>query len=233
LIVGASREVGKRVRRGELDGRVSALEFAFSFDYGNLRIEPLQIRSEIDELLQLFDADPPRTILEVGTARGGTLFLFAAVAAPDAFLLTIDFPEGDPSFGGSPEYKRRTRLFSSFARPHQRIEFMAADSHDEETFTAVTKQLDGRPVDLLFIDGDHTLEGVRRDFDLYSSLVRDAGIIAFHDIVPGPPESVGGVPEFWREKKDEHARELVADWGQQGFGIGVLTARRHTADRQT
>jgi hypothetical protein len=48
----------------------------------------------------------------------------------------------------------------------------------------------------LFIDGDHTYEGVRRDFEMYSPLVRKGGIIAFHDIYPGPEESVGGVPKF-------------------------------------
>jgi len=45
--------------------------------------------------------------------------------------------------------------------------------------------------DFLFIDGDHTYEGVEGDFEMYSPLVRRGGIIAFHDIVPGPPENVG------------------------------------------
>jgi predicted O-methyltransferase YrrM len=55
--------------------------------------------------------------------------------------------------------------------------------------------LDDRKVDFLFIDGDHTYEGVTRDFEMYSPLVKRGGIIAIHDIVPASPENVGGVPD--------------------------------------
>ena len=37
--------------------------------------------------------------------------------------------------------------------------------------------------DFLFIDGDHTVEGVTKDFLLYRPLVRKGGVIAFHDIL--------------------------------------------------
>jgi hypothetical protein len=36
-------------------------------------------------------------------------------------------------------------------------------------------------IDFLFIDGDHSYEGVKTDFELYSSLLSDRGIIAIHD----------------------------------------------------
>jgi len=36
-------------------------------------------------------------------------------------------------------------------------------------------------IDLLYIDGDHSYEGVKLDFDLYSTLLSDKGIIAIHD----------------------------------------------------
>jgi len=36
-------------------------------------------------------------------------------------------------------------------------------------------------IDFLFIDGDHSYEGVKTDFDLYSNLLSDRGIIAIHD----------------------------------------------------
>jgi predicted O-methyltransferase YrrM len=39
-------------------------------------------------------------------------------------------------------------------------------------------------VDFLFIDADHSYEGVKKDFEMYSPLVRKGGIIAFHDIIP-------------------------------------------------
>jgi hypothetical protein len=36
-------------------------------------------------------------------------------------------------------------------------------------------------IDLLFIDGDHSYEGVKKDFDLYSKILNDNGIIIIHD----------------------------------------------------
>lgn len=36
-------------------------------------------------------------------------------------------------------------------------------------------------IDFLFIDGDHTYEGVKKDFDLYTQLLSDNGVIIIHD----------------------------------------------------
>jgi len=47
-------------------------------------------------------------------------------------------------------------------------------------------------------------------------------IIAFHDIVPGPPKDVGGVPKLWdRIKYSSNYMEIVKDWKQGECGIGV------------
>jgi predicted O-methyltransferase YrrM len=64
---------------------------------------------------------------------------------------------------------------------------------------------------------------VRRDYELYAPLVRDGGLIAFHDIVNGREEMVGGVPRFWREVRTEldNPREIVESWEQGGYGIGL------------
>ncbi|MGC9069641.1 MAG: hypothetical protein ACP5IZ_11840 [Thermoprotei archaeon] len=48
-------------------------------------------------------------------------------------------------------------------------------------------------------------------------------IIAFHDIVPSPLEYVGGVPRFWNEIKNKFDHiEIVRDWKQGGYGIGII-----------
>jgi hypothetical protein len=36
-------------------------------------------------------------------------------------------------------------------------------------------------IDLLFIDGDHSYKGVKQDFDLYSNILSDNGVIILHD----------------------------------------------------
>lgn len=39
----------------------------------------------------------------------------------------------------------------------------------------------GIKIDVLFVDGDHTYEGVKKDFDLYSTLLSENGVIIIHD----------------------------------------------------
>ena len=36
-------------------------------------------------------------------------------------------------------------------------------------------------IDVLFIDGDHSYDGVKKDFDLYSKIISENGIIILHD----------------------------------------------------
>lgn len=44
--------------------------------------------------------------------------------------------------------------------------------------------LQGIKIDFLFIDGDHSYEGVSLDFNLYQNIISDHGIIAIHDSDP-------------------------------------------------
>ena len=87
---------------------------------------------------------------------------------------------------------------------------------------AVKTALAGDQIDLLFIDGDHTYDGVRQDFEMYGPLVREGGLIALHDIVPNP-SPVCTVDRFWLEIKDRYpTHEIVEDWKQGTMGIGVV-----------
>jgi hypothetical protein len=45
-------------------------------------------------------------------------------------------------------------------------------------------------IDLLFIDGDHTYEGVKTDFQLYSQILSENGIIIIHDTDPSYEETL-------------------------------------------
>lgn len=196
-----------------------AVSLAFDFRSCGTRIAPIQIRAEITQLLQVLAEDPPRRLFEIGTAGGGTFFLFTHVAAEEGLLISADLPLGP--FGGYPKW--RGKLIRSFTRGNQRAHLLAADSHSPDTLCKVQQLLNGSQLDFLFIDGDHRYEGVKADFQMYSPLVRPRGLIGFHDIVPGPAEAVGGVPVFWQELRKEHpVREFVTDWNQGGYGIGLV-----------
>ncbi len=197
------------------------LHFFDSFPFRMWSIIPAQLEDEIAGLLMLLSRHKPAFILEIGTFRGGTLFLFARVADQDATIISVDLPYGQFG-GGYPQW--RTSLYESFATRRQQIHLIRQDSHAARTLVTVESILKGRKLDFLFIDGDHAYQGVREDFNMYSPLVRDGGVIAFHDIAQHPLQTECRVNEFWSEIKDQYNRyvEIIHDKSQQGMGIGVL-----------
>lgn len=202
------------------------VRIAFSFEYidplakRRISIKPIQIFEEILEFSRIVRDLKPRNILEIGTAGGGTLFIWSRISREDAKIISIDLPGG--SFGGG--YSRwRIPLYRSFTREGQKLYLLRRDSHSIETLDIVKKILDKDRLDMLFIDGDHSYEGVKKDFEMYSPLVREGGIIAFHDIVPHPPETGCEVSRLWDEIKNKYKYlEIVRDWNQKWAGIGVL-----------
>ena len=100
---------------------------------------------------------------------------------------------------------------------------LRADSHSPKTFKLVKTVLADKKVDFLFIDGDHTYEGVKRDFNKYSSLVKEGGIIALHDIAEHDPRSSCKVNKFWNELKNDYEYlEIIENIKQKWAGIGVI-----------
>ncbi|GAB4401703.1 MAG: hypothetical protein OHK0053_24810 [Microscillaceae bacterium] len=179
-----------------------------------------QVRSEITALCKIIAQQKPKTVLEIGTANGGSLFLNTKLAHPEALIISLDLPGG--RFGGGyPAFKED--FYRSFATQGQKIALLRADSHHPDSLKKVKDILEGRPVDFLFIDGDHTYEGVKADYTLYSPLVAQNGIIAFHDIAPHPPEWNVQVDKFWDEVKlGQNYQEIIENPAQGWAGIGVL-----------
>lgn len=179
-----------------------------------------QVPDELRSLGELLANLHPEHALEIGTASGGTLLFLTRLASPEATIVSIDLPSG--RFGGGYAAGRRS-FYQHFARRKQVLHLFQEDSHSAETLSRVKAMFGGQPLDYLFIDGDHAYEGVKSDFEMYGPLVRKGGLIAFHDIVEGKPEMVGGVPQFWREVRSGYNHsEFISDPLQGGWGIGVL-----------
>lgn len=197
------------------------VETAFSFrGYGPYRsIRPAQIRNELTELAGMVKDEDPSIVMEIGTANGGTFYVLARYLDYTSTLISLDLPGGE--FGGGYS-EDLVPFFENFAEDKE-LAFFRENSHDIKTKRRIEKHLSGKKIDFLFIDGDHTYEGVKQDYEMYKPLVSGDGIIAFHDIVSGPLEKVGGVPDFWSEiKKSFYSREIVKSWDQEGYGIGVI-----------
>lgn len=152
----------------------SLVDLAFSFEYKHpllppVTISPTQVKEEILVLLKIVKGVKPKYIMEIGTAGGGTLFLFSRISDPSSTIISIDLPSGP--FGGG-YHKWRIPLYQPFVRAGQKIHLIRADSHDLRTLETVKEILGEQRLDFLFIDGDHTYVGVKRDFEMYSSIVK-------------------------------------------------------------
>lgn len=181
-------------------------------------IRPQQVITEFVELATLVKKQRCKYILEIGTYRGGTLFVFSQLAASDSTLISIDF---SMTFLGNFYRLGQKPVFRKLIRKGQSLFMFRKDSHKDKTLEIVRKTLQGHKLDFLFIDGDHSYDGVRMDFEMYSPLLRSGGLIAFHDIVKseGPEE----VHRFWNEVKQKYShQELIHSNGGKSMGIGAL-----------
>jgi predicted O-methyltransferase YrrM len=171
---------------------------------------PVQIESEITELFNTVKDRNPKVICEVGTDRGGTLYLWSKSVRPDGLVISIDLPR---------TYRKSLNRFFRFAFfEKKRIYFLRENSQSLTCQERVRRILNGKPIDFLFIDGDHSYEGAKKDFLLYAPFVKKSGIIAFHDIL-----DACGVDRFWSEIRKGHRHyEIVEDYRQKSAGIGVL-----------
>ena len=87
-----------------------------------------------------------------------------------------------------------------------------------------------RPIDLLFIDGDHSYDGVKADWDAFARHVRPFGFVVFHDTLwdlrPDPrysrPEM--GVPRFVEDLRREGYPVLTVD---RDYGVSLVQPVRH------
>jgi hypothetical protein len=150
-------------------------------------ITPIQTRPELRKLSRTASSIDPDVVMEIGSMHGGTFFVWCRYFDSDTYI-SLDI--------SNPVYEKKKRLFESFT--------------DE-----VRDSLAGDEIDFLFIDGDHSYDGVKSDFEMYSEFMSDGGIIAFDDIY----KDSCGVARFWEEVSASYETEEFAGGGS---GIGIL-----------
>lgn len=205
-----------RAAESRLDAPYEMISLTFNYCDGFL--QPIQMEDELARLLEDVRKLAPRTVLEIGTSMGGTLYLWTRFAQPDATIVSVDLPGGKFGGGYSP---LRTGIYKRFARTNQTLHLMRADSHQPATFDAVKSLFGGVEIDLLFIDGDHTYEGVKADWEMYSPLVRSGGLIVFHDVAGNYDDTQ--VKRLWDSIKmnRDHREYMVHPAGHYGLGVLV------------
>jgi len=112
----------------------------------------------------------PKKILEIGVCNGGSLRFWAEIASEKTVGVDIN-----PGIGNYIPWDWKNNAKVTL--------ILGKDSTLADTAEYV-KQVIGDGIDFLYIDGDHQYESVKADYELYSKLVRQGGIVGFHDLDP-------------------------------------------------
>lgn len=216
----------RKLKKGfELQDFDSLFDFAQQFvgrGYYD-RISLTQYKEEFQQLADFVRKKNPKTIVEIGTKKGGSFFIWCRYTNAK-HLISIDLPGGIHG-GGYDKHKIPFLKYFVSDKPDAKVDVILGDSHSESTVLKLKSLLSGSGIDFLFIDGDHTYEGVKKDFEMYRPLVNKGGVIAFHDIIDSEYHHSLDcyVDKLWNEIKNEYEHfEIIRDPNQHKYGIGVI-----------
>jgi predicted O-methyltransferase YrrM len=141
--------------------------------FGALGLRPAQAQHTQSEgsLLRRY-AEGSHTVVEIGVAEGGSAWEVAQVLDESAHLHLVDPYFRRVMKNIVPARITAKRLVNSVAR--------CQVTWHEAFSTELVNRWSG-PIDLLFVDGDHSYEGVRQDWDDWTPYVPVGGHVALHD----------------------------------------------------
>ncbi len=119
-----------------------------------------------------------RTIVEIGSYRGKSAAMLALGSAPAGHVTAID-PHIRAEGAGTTAYCADDE--HAFRQTMDRLGLAARVTHIVKASADARPDWPDTPIDLLWIDGDHSYEAVRRDLEDWAPLVRPGGILAAHD----------------------------------------------------
>lgn len=143
-----------------------------SYDLGMV-----QNHKEIYEAAEHFKSQGVKNFMEIGTDQGGSFAIWSKLSE-DGIRISVDLPYGPYGVDNYDVNKRDEHLKSLGSNVHT----IHGSSHEINIKEQVKGLLGETQLDFLFIDGDHTYEGVKKDYEMYKEFVKIGGWIAFHDI---------------------------------------------------
>jgi len=181
-------------------GKIETKEYG-EWVQGNLPIQNLKFINLLVKYLQ------PRIILEIGTFKGRTTFNMTK-NSPKSVVITIDpGPNPDFSSGSDKRYLQELNEVGSFYKSQtqeekNRIFQLYEDSTSMTCLEKLDELLQGKKIDFAFIDGGHTYENIKHDFEeLVLPRLADNGVVLFDDY--GRLYTVIGSVHYLAEKARE------------------------------
>ena len=158
----------------------------------------------------------PAIIVELGSHYGVSLFSFCEAAekySPRTYIYAVDSWNGDEQAGYYDNKVYNQVKEYREANHKQRCALI------RETFEEASALFESNTVDLIHIDGLHTYEAVRKDYETWAPKLKQGGTLLFHDC--SVREGNFGVWKLWEEVKSNpeyYCLELT-----NGYGLGIAT----------
>lgn len=173
-----------------------------------------QSRSELRTVAHILADIEPQTVVEIGTAQGGSLFVWSQYLDSVNQILSID-----------KDHTAKSKEICRSMADNVEIRCLDNRSQSPDAISEASEFIRPRGIDFLFIDGGSLRHEVLADYNNFSSMVNPGGIIAFHDILThrDRPESVD-VHEVWgevREDADEFV-EITETIDSTEYGYGLM-----------
>ena len=156
----------------------------------------------------------PGVLVELGTHVGNSYFSFCQAVRDESLTsrcYAVDTWKGDNQAGFY-----RDEVYEMVNR-HNESQYKSFSTLYRMTFDEALGQFQDRSVDVLHIDGLHTYEAVRHDFEAWLPKLAPGAIVLFHDIAVYARDF--GVWKLWRELKNQYPRGLEF---LHSAGLGVL-----------
>jgi len=155
----------------------------------------------------------PRVIVELGTQGGMSYFVFCQAVREHgiaARCYAVDTWEGDGHTGAYDDsvYEK--------VREHNGAHYGDFSELLRMRFEDALRRFDEGSIDLLHIDGFHTYDAVRNDFETWFPKVSPGGIVLFHDVAARMMDF--GAWKYWSELAERHDTFTF----RHGFGLVVL-----------
>jgi hypothetical protein len=173
----------------------------------------------ITVLYALFTVLRPRRFVELGVHNG--MSFFAACQVAEHLGLETECVAVDSWIGDEHAGFHDTEVFDAF-RAYLRATY-PQQQYIQSFFSAAHGCFEEGSIDLLHIDGLHTYEAVKNDFETWLPKASDTGVIIFHDI--NVFERGFGVWRLWEELKERYPAYGFAH--QHGLGIIYVGREPH------